>query len=167
MSKSSRKLAPIPLLALVLAWLVPGAGHVYVGRTVRGAIIFLAVTLMFWAGMAMGGVMTMDYQSERWWFAADMMTGVNGVIGWHNQQKVYAKINPSQQVLTDSEIDKRLRKEGVVITAPTDTISRAYCGVAGLLNVMCMFDAVMLCLMRKTGEEPDDEASKVGGGETK
>ena len=46
------------LLATFLAWLVPGAGHVMLGRTLRGVIIFIIIGAMFWTGVGLGGVMT-------------------------------------------------------------------------------------------------------------
>jgi hypothetical protein len=44
-----------PYSALILAWLVPGAGHVLTGRWVRGLLLFVSVASMFWMGIAMQG----------------------------------------------------------------------------------------------------------------
>jgi hypothetical protein len=41
--------------ALILGWLVPGAGHVLTGRWVRGLLLFVSVASMFWMGIAMQG----------------------------------------------------------------------------------------------------------------
>jgi hypothetical protein len=41
--------------ALILGWLVPGAGHVLTGRWVRGLLIFVSIASMFWLGVAMQG----------------------------------------------------------------------------------------------------------------
>jgi hypothetical protein len=44
-----------PYLAMVLAWLVPGLGHLYVRRTARG-IAFLALALVcLWVGCSLQG----------------------------------------------------------------------------------------------------------------
>lgn len=164
MAKSARTSRPIPLVALVLAWLVPGAGHAYLGRLRRGAIIFVTVSATFWTGVAIGGVMTVDYHNERWWFAAEMLSGIHGLIGWHRQQKVYEELtaNPlvgdapppgaSDRTAWNARIDGALAKEGLALEAPLDTVARAYAGVAGLVNLMCVFDAVMLALLGVTGE---------------
>ena len=40
---------------LLLAWLVPGAGHVLQGDVRRGGILFLTLTGMFAVGIAFGG----------------------------------------------------------------------------------------------------------------
>ena len=89
MAKKSRKSRPIPFVALFLAWLVPGAGHIYVGRVRRGIIIFVVIGATFWAGVAMGGVMTVDYYNQRWWFAAQILAGMHSLIGWQRQKPIY------------------------------------------------------------------------------
>jgi hypothetical protein len=212
---------PLALVALVLAWVVPGAGHAYVGRPVRAVIIFVTIGATFWAGVAMGGIMTVDCDNQRWWFAAEMLTGVHALVGWRRQQglvdklaeglrdnrdmyAVEVQLHERQGELADElenlrtlvrrlegnvrqatgarekasleerirsarrqEVDVRneiksctkqlrdLRSEfltealvddGLALVAPVETVAQAYAGVAGLLNLMCIFDAVMLAL---------------------
>jgi len=48
---SSGRAVPV----LLLAWLVPGAGHVLHGDVKRGGIFFLTLTCMFALGIAFGG----------------------------------------------------------------------------------------------------------------
>jgi len=208
------------LLALLLAWIVPGAGHAFIGRPVRGIIIFLIVGATFWTGVALGGVMTVDPQGQRWWFAAEMLTGVHGLIGWqrearvrreleanihepmqhkgadlhHLQEQALAELNAQKNRLDQletyirtaptAEKKEALRNESaklmdaglkqrrkllqyqgqlntlrsglitgelsdkkLVLVAPVATVARAYAGIAGLLNLMCVFDAVMVALI--------------------
>jgi len=177
-----------PAIVLVLAWIVPGAGHVYIGRAARGLIIFVTVTATFWAGIAMGGIMTVDSRTERWWFAADLCTGVNGLVSWYRSKRVYAEVDRElksgpyaeqfyedapnavgeesrryylssahrAEVVSDLRqryVDKILSDKGYRLAAPAETVARAYSGVAGLLNALCIFDAVVLVLMGR-GAEP-------------
>ena len=44
-------------VAMILAYLVPGAGHVYLGRRRRGIAFFAIVTVMFVVGVAIDGSM--------------------------------------------------------------------------------------------------------------
>ena len=44
-----------PWLTVILAWLVPGAGHLLLGRRGRGAIIFATVLFSFLIGILMRG----------------------------------------------------------------------------------------------------------------
>jgi len=150
--KHKRKFKPIPVLALFLAWLVPGAGHVYLGRTTRGIIIFLVISATFWAGVAIGGAMTMDYQNERWWFVAEMGTGIHGLVAWHRQNQLVERIKNDKAPATKDEMDAFLASEGLYLAYPEDTVARAYAGVAGMLNLLCIFDAVILAVMNITGE---------------
>lgn len=41
--------------ALLVGWLVPGAGHLLTGRWVRGLLLFVSIAAMFWLGIAMQG----------------------------------------------------------------------------------------------------------------
>lgn len=162
MAKTSDNSSKLPLVALILAWIVPGAGHIYLGRKTRGVIILVTIAAIFWGGVAMGGVMTVDYYNARWWFISEMLTGVHGVTGWYNQRRVYQ--NMTQEVFGSDDAslaakipeevrDQKLKDRGVALNdSPTDNIARAYAGVAGMLNLLCMVDALMLSMM---GEEDE------------
>jgi len=158
----------------VLACLVPGAGHLYLRRVKRAVIIFTVITVTFWSGVAIGGATTVEPRYERWWFIAQMLTGVNGVVGWKIQDRVYDRLQ--EQLARDpqyigyverirrtygsydplavqrSYLDKLQAKEGIALVAPTETVARAYSGVAGMLNLLCIFDALMLSLLGIRGE---------------
>ena len=166
-----RSFSPNFVLAAALAWLIPGAGHVYLGRVKRGLIIFVTIGVTFWAGIAMGGVLTCDARYERWWFAAEMLSGVHGVAGWVRQGKVYAEADrqvgsgPVNRTLRPGEhrmlVDQVLMDRHVALVYPVDIAARAYAGVAGLLNLLCVFDAATLAMMGVTGETTrKDESSE-------
>ncbi len=138
---------PVPLVALVLAWLIPGAGHWYLRRRARAVIIFIAIGATFWAGMAMGGALTVDPINAKWWFVADTMTGVHGLAGYAIQKSAYSKITAHPDTLEPAELDAALKKAGIAITPPLDTVPRSYTGVAGMLNLLCIVDALMLAIM--------------------
>ena len=141
--------SPNPVVAVLLACAVPGGGHIYLGRAKRGVIIFLTITALFWSGLAIGGVMTVDPQNERWWFMAQMCTGGNGIIAWQRQKKVVERIKKAEG---PEELEERLVAAKIKLVTPAETVARAYSGVAGLLNLMCIFDALMLASMGVRGE---------------
>jgi len=167
----------------MLAWIIPGAGHVYLGRTVRGVIICVCVNGMFWAGMAMGGVLTVDPLGERWWFIGQISTGVSGAAAWYHQQERRKALRdelglrdlrpdlvaePSNQRYEPKHLyNAALKEEGLALVYPADVVSRAYTGVAGMLNLMCIFDAVLLGLMGQFGEPPPDPKKPPAGGTAK
>lgn len=157
------------VVAAALAWIVPGAGHVYLRRPVRGAIIFVMIGATFWTGIALGGVMTVDPEIEPWWFAANLLTGVHGLASWQHEQRVYDGVvadlmrqsrlpsesaSRGQSVVRREMIDKVLAERKLALVPPVDTAARAYAGVAGLINLLCIFDAAMLALMGRAGEPP-------------
>ncbi len=45
----------MPVVAPLVGWLIPGAGHIIQKRWVRGSLIFLSVTVMFFCGLGMQG----------------------------------------------------------------------------------------------------------------
>ncbi len=178
MAKKNNSTSPsIPPLAVILAWLIPGAGHIYLGRRVRGIVVMATIAVTFWSGVAMGGVMTVDSRYERWWFLGQMCTGIHGVVGWYRQHLVYRDVErligsveaprpytvgPRQMQVDALLAEHRARDyrdapkhlQGLALVAPVETPARAYAGVAGLLNIMCIFDALMLSLMGIRGEQP-------------
>ncbi|MCD6304554.1 MAG: hypothetical protein J7M21_06295 [Planctomycetes bacterium] len=149
----------LPYVALVLACAIPGAGHAYLGRLKRGIIIFVTITALFWSGVAVGGVLTVDSHRERWWFVAQMFTGIHGLVGWQREKRAYAELRN----VPGGSLDERLKNAGIALVAPADTVARAYSGVAGLLNLMCIFDALMLSVMGRAGESPPGRRNRAGG----
>ena len=43
------------ILACFLAWLVPGGGHIFLNRWLRGGLFFACVLTPFWLGLSMDG----------------------------------------------------------------------------------------------------------------
>ena len=159
-------------LAGVLAWVVPGAGHVYLGRTFRGVVICIAINALFWGGMAVGGVFTVDPVGEPWWFAAQMCNGASGVAGWCRQDSQRQEVvdkdlgkeprpidrgRTGERQRWDKAFNIALDKRDLHPVYPASIVARAYTGVAGMLNIMCVFDAVMLGLLGRFGEPPPEE----------
>lgn len=168
MAKSERTIKkPNPVLTTVLAWAVPGAGHLYLGRPVRALILFLVIHLMFWSGIAIGGVFTVNPRDEFWWFNGQMLTGASGVASWYRQRLQYADVlaeanerlrqfdagRPAETIARERVeiVDAVMTEKGLNPVSP-DTIPFVLTGVAGMLNLMCAFDALMLSLMGRRGE---------------
>ena len=60
-ASSSRSAAPVVLLA----WAIPGGGHVLYGDVRRGAILFVTLVGMFAIGLAFGGRL-FPFQTSEW-----------------------------------------------------------------------------------------------------
>ena len=44
-----------PALILIAGWLIPGAGHLLLGKWVRGTLLFVSIVAMFAIGLALKG----------------------------------------------------------------------------------------------------------------
>lgn len=116
--------APSPPAAGLLAWLVPGAGHWYLGYRDRAVIFFVTITATFWTGVAVGGVRTtMNVRENGAWFAAQVCAGPQALGAW-----MWAR-----------RIPEKLEFEAIY---PTADIAVVYSGVAGLLNLLVIIDAL-------------------------
>jgi hypothetical protein len=45
----------VPALALLLGWLIPGAGHLLLGKWIRGLLLFAAIFSMYLIGLGLQG----------------------------------------------------------------------------------------------------------------
>jgi uncharacterized protein DUF6677 len=109
-------------LAAILAWLVPGAGHWYLGKRSRGAIIFLAICSTFLIGLYLGGLEMINPQGSfgsKAWFCAQILTGLPGLIAAIAQDP---NIGPGYGRGVD--------------------LGQVYTGIAGLLNLLCILDVL-------------------------
>ena len=53
--QAERRAGAFPALVLVSGWLIPGAGHMLLGRWVRATLLFLSIFLMFVIGIVLKG----------------------------------------------------------------------------------------------------------------
>lgn len=118
-------------LAAVLAWLIPGLGHWYLGYRDRAVIIFVTVVVTFWGGVALGGVRsTFNVQENGPWLAAQLCTGPQAIVGLM-AAKSLPKPPPGSTLVDRYEA-----------SYPSADIAVVYSGVAGLLNLLVIIDAV-------------------------
>lgn len=59
----------------VLALVLPGLGHWYLGHRTRAAAIFLGVLGLFFTGMLVGGIDVVDRREDPVWFIGQGLTG--------------------------------------------------------------------------------------------
>jgi hypothetical protein len=139
-------------VAVFLAWLIPGLGHVYLGHRTRGIILLVALTLTFWSGVAIGGAKTVNpdrppigtsapesptgraqpgsaavTRTKSWWFFGQVLIGGYAVGG-----------------LTLSAFSSDYNTSGAprYLAWPSGDLANVYTGVAGLLNLLVILDAM-------------------------
>ena len=115
-------------IALLIGWLVPGAGHLVTRHWVRALLLFVSITAMFWLGIAMQGKL---YQPN-----ADDPLGILGFVGDIGSGIFYMIGN----------VMGLGRAPVQVVTADYGT---KFIVVAGLLNFIAAVDAHNLRIGRK------------------
>lgn len=119
-------------LAGVLGWAVPGAGHLSLGRGVRGLLLGGAVWLMFFVGLWLGGHLY------------SMWTSTTGLLSY-----VFGFFNLGTGLIY---VLCRAADIGVVDQAhlPTSEYGNIFLMVAGLLNFLLALDAFDIGAGRKS-----------------
>lgn len=129
-AKTPPKSTATAYLALLLGWLVPGAGHLLLGKWVRALLLFVSITAMFVIGVALAGQI---YQPN----TGDMldMLGFAGQLGMgvlYAIARIFSLGAPS------------------VVDALGDYGTK-FLIAAGLLNIIAAVDAHSLANGRKAG----------------
>ena len=148
-----------PLLAGLLAWLVPGLGHYYQGRFPKAFLFFLCITSMFLVGCYYGssadvGVARNVYyswrsQDRRLYFIPQACMGIAAIPAGFQAMQTNAGKAPFGSFMAPPQIEPDDRT-GV---PPTLTVimqklhfyfelGTCLTVIAGLLNLLAVFDAI-------------------------
>lgn len=130
MEHFSKENQPVYLFIVgLLAWLVPGAGHFFIKEGKRAAIIFVTITLTFAAGLYIGSIGVIDPVGATPWY----------VYG--------AQLISSPVVLLLGHISAG---GGYPVYGWPNEIGQIYTTTAGLLNLLCIINALYLAHLRST-----------------
>ncbi len=119
-----------PLFMLIvglLSWVLPGAGYLLIKEKKRSAIIFVTITLTFCIGIYIGSIGVID--------------------------PVASKICYTGQILTSplvALLGHLTRGGAFPVYGKPSEIGQIYTGVAGLLNLLCIINAVYLAHLSST-----------------
>jgi len=106
--------------ALFLAWLVPGFGHFYQGRRVKGGIFFCCILGTFFSGVCLGGGKSVHWswkpEYRTYWYPAQFMAGIVAVPAYVQSMRQNPKNLPDRRNLV---LDRNLsgKCEGVLSEA--------------------------------------------------
>lgn len=116
------------VIAPLVAWFIPGGGHLIQKKWVRGFLLMFSVVLMFLLGVAMGGKI---YKAN----TGDLLDML-GFVGDAGMGGLY--------------IISRIMDLGTASLAyATADYGKILIVMAGILNVMCMVDAYHIAMGRK------------------
>ena len=109
------------------SWFVPGAGYYLLKEKKHAAIIFATIVLTFSIGLYVGSIGVIDpIRSWHWYIAQIMNSPLVAILGHISAGGGFA-----------------------VYGRPND-IGQIYTSIAGLLNLLCIVNAVYLAHLRQT-----------------
>lgn len=112
-----------------LAWVVPGAGHFMIKEKKRSVIIFVTIVLTFLIGLYVGSIGVIDRVDAKAWYLAQIMN--------------------SPMVAALGHLTSTAPEKYQVYGRPYE-IGQYYTSIAGLLNLLCIVNAVYLANLRGT-----------------
>jgi TM2 domain-containing membrane protein YozV len=162
-------------LALILAWVVPGLGHFLLGQKGRGIVFALTIHGLFALGLLIAGAKAINPPEQAIWTYTQFLTGwpmllANRIekIKAAEYEKLYDQYRQQRPSDKDDSVREEREKYGreFMKEHPYFTnhpkiqdIGAVYCGIAGMLNLLVMFD-VLLRITGSTREVPDKKRRK-------
>ncbi|PHS16468.1 MAG: hypothetical protein COA78_03835 [Blastopirellula sp.] len=148
----------VPEMALLLAWLIPGAGHLYQGRTGKGLLFMICILSIYFWGLSMGGghVVYAQWNSteKRLPYICQVAVGVPALPAIVQSMRSKGKDSEPFKIFGNKIMAPPLKIDdparGIDIDELRDwhneygylfDMGTLYTMIAGLLNVLVMFDA--------------------------
>ena len=150
-----------PWIAALLAWLVPGLGHIYQGRTGKGALFFVCVfgTFLFGLFLGRGKVVYASLPGQqpwRWQYYCQLGVGLPAMPALLQRRLVSERKPPkfggfmapphdTPQSLLDDAGNKTQQPNQLAAWTiemhPMFEVGTMYTVIAGLLNILVICDA--------------------------
>ncbi len=110
----------------LLAWMIPGAGHFLIKENKRAIIISVTIILTFCTGLYIGSIGIINPAGAKPWYVAQIMNSpIVAALGYLAKTGDYS-----------------------VFGKPNE-IGQIYTSIAGLLNLLCIVNAVYLAHLCK------------------
>jgi len=118
---------PVPVLVL-LAWIVPGFGHLLLGRRLRAAVFFAVISVGFVIGLALDGELILPHAGDPLSFLAAIAGVGNGLLFF-----VARALNLGQGT----------------VTAPGYEFGNTFLLTAGMMNLLLLLDTYDIAVGKK------------------
>jgi hypothetical protein len=169
-----------PWLAALLAWALPGLGHLYQGRTGKGLLFFICVLGTFLYGLYLGGgkVVYASVPGEpqyRWQYWCQLGVGLPAAPALVQRHRVLShqpplwsglmappQMQPVETVDDSQHVSVQPDELGkwVVDRHPRFELGTVYTVIAGLLNILVICDAYAGPLVLASREPNKGETDK-------
>jgi len=151
------------LLAGVLAWFLPGLGHIAIGQRRRGMLVMSGAGVLILCGLLIGGVDCVDRRNDRLWFMAQALNGpvIFGIDLIRENVTISQKIDWAKDPIGDKftagdeETRRALRRIGISHVNEIGTLFIALCGLMNLAVVLdAAFPIQRPAMERRRAEDP-------------
>lgn len=162
-----------PWLAGLLAWVLPGLGHIYQGRTGKGILFFVCILGTFFYGMYLGGNKVVyaatDWEEQyRWQYLCQLGVGLPSAPMLIQRERVdndkeplfggymappRRHVPPARDDSGNEAQQPNELAQWIVDEHPFFELGTVYTVVAGLLNVLVICDAAGGPLIIRTPEK--------------
>jgi len=124
--------------AAVFAWLWPGAGHLSIGQRRRGFLLMFGVLFLFFTGLLVGGIDSVDRKTDFLWFLAQSVNGPIAFLADFINQNYLKTLPAEQQYAT------------IGVNRPNE-MGTLFIALSGLMNLVVILDALYYA------PKPDEE----------
>lgn len=164
-----------PALAALLAWLIPGAGHLYQRRYAKGVLFMVCILGTYFFGLALGGgkVVYASFRAPdiRYPYICQVGVGLPALPALVQRKRVIGSqppkeplwngfMAPPRQPVLESEYDQLAEWHGDLKSR--FELGTLYTMVAGLLNILAIYDAFAGPVFASPDESKDKPPPKDG-----
>ena len=159
-------------LAAFLAWLIPGAGHYYQRRYLKSALFFVCILSSFAVGMFVADMKCVyaswDGTEKRWQFVLQAGVGLPvlpaAIQGWRGKETNMRRMEKPGFMAGPNSL--RDLDDWNFQTASGFDMGTLYTMIAGLLNILVIFDAFAGPLPPPVNKPPKKKSKTPAEGET-
>ena len=138
-------------LACILAWVVPGSGHFYLGKRAKGAFFLCIVVATFAMGLLLDGRVYLANRDQPLSYLATFANASLGPLDMLGRQISYQRIiyisPPETDRVSFQDVLERTRAR---ILSVTNEYGTTFMLTAGLMNILLILDAFDIGIGRKT-----------------
>ncbi len=150
MGQSWKENHPLYLIVIgAMAWLVPGAGHYLLNEKRRAAVILVAIVLTFLVGLYVGSIGVIDPVNAKPWYAAQVMNSPAVLLlGNHVASAYYLAQDEARRKTHMGVLGGDQPTQAYLVFGRAGEIGQIYTSVAGLLNLLCIVNAIYIAHQR-------------------